>query len=135
MVRRSGGAGVPDAQTAPVTWQPAWLVHTERGDAGGGVEELGARLPLPAYGLAMGDAIGPAATLEDLAAAYAQVRKSQVLLQAVNPLPLSHAPVDGGWHRIHGSQACRVAHTRWGSALLAILATAPADCVGASAGH
>lgn len=73
LVRRSGGAVGPDAPPAPITWQPAWLVHTDRGDAGGGVAELGARLPLPAYGLAMGDAVGPAATLDDLAAAYAQV--------------------------------------------------------------
>ena len=63
-----------EAAPVPISWQPAWLVHTERGDAGGGVAELGARLPLPAYGLALCGDIGPDATLEDLAAEYAQAR-------------------------------------------------------------
>ncbi len=74
LLRRSGGAAGQDTAPMPITWQPAWLVHTERGDAGGGVAELGALLPLPAYGLALGGDIGSDATLEDLAAAYAQAR-------------------------------------------------------------
>ena len=74
LVRRTGGAAGQEAVPTPITWQPAWLVHTERGDSGGGVAELGARLPLPAYGLTLGGAIGPDATLDDLAAAYAQAR-------------------------------------------------------------
>ena len=82
LVRRSGGAAGLEAQPAPISCRPAWLVHTERGDAGGGLRELGARLPLPAYGLALGDGVGPSATLEDLAAAYAQVGVSWQL-QAV----------------------------------------------------
>ena len=74
-MRRSGGGAGREAQPAPVSWQPAWLVHTERGDVGGGLAELGARLPLPAYGLALGGGtVDPDATLEDLAAAYAQAR-------------------------------------------------------------
>ena len=75
LVRRSGGGAADGtvAQTAPVTWQPAWLVHTERGDAGGGIAELGRRLPMPAYGLAMGDGVGSSSSLDDLTVAYAQV--------------------------------------------------------------
>ena len=90
LVRRSGGGMGPEAPpAAAVTWQPAWLVHSERGDAGGGVAELGARLPLPAYGLALGDAVGSAATLEDLAAAYAQViHLTQAILEATKTLCL-----------------------------------------------
>lgn len=75
LLRRSGGAAGQDTAPMPITWQPAWLVHTERGDAGGGVAELGARLPLPAYGLVLGGGpLVPDATLEDLAAEYAQAR-------------------------------------------------------------
>ena len=51
----------------------AWLLHTERGDAGGVLAQLGGALPMPAYGLAMSGAASAAASIATLAAAYAEV--------------------------------------------------------------
>lgn len=80
ILRRSGRSGTPHALlTPPLARLPLWLVHGETGGITGALKELGAALPLPCYGLAMGGGAASCASLDELASHYVAA------VQAVQP--------------------------------------------------
>lgn len=57
----------------PLASLPAWILHDEKGDAGGFIRSMARALPLPCYGLCMGTDASSCSSIDDLANSYADL--------------------------------------------------------------